>query len=166
MNGEVNGTMEASSEASDNPPVSNKIVASEEYNSNESSESHCDNSNNSEKCNPLNESTGISITKSNGELIDSKHNYGDNSFDSCNMDQKDSKDPLSNHCSSSNESCSNSVQSSAQNKDISLNKLKSDDAHYEQTCDKTDTNRTGVSFVFPTIERIYLMFHVNYIICN
>lgn len=166
MNGEVNGTMEASIGASDNPPVNNKIVASEECNSNESTESHGDNSGNSEKSNSLNESTDSSITKSNGELIDSTLNYGDNSFDSCSMDQKGSKDPLNNHCSNSIESCSVSAQSSTKNKDISLNKLKSKDAQYKQICDKTDTKRTGVSFIFFNLERIYLLFHVHYIIFN
>lgn len=145
MNGEVNGTIRASMGASDDPPVSNKI-ASEEYNCNESSESHCDNS--SEKNNTLKESTENSTTKSNGKQIDEKQDYGDNSFDSCNMDQKDSKDPLSNHCSDSNESCSNSLESTTNNKDISSIKLKSKNAHNKQTCDKTDTNKTEVSLFF------------------
>lgn len=144
MNGEINGTMEASMEASDNPPVNNKIIPAEECNSNDSTESHCDNSNNSEKSNPLNESAGSFTTNSNGEMVDSKQNYEDNSFDSCNINQNDSKDPLSNHCSNSNESCSNSPQSSIKNKD----KLKSKDAQYKQTCDKTDATRMGVCLVF------------------
>lgn len=148
MNGEVNGTMGAPMEASDNPPISNKIVAPEEYNSNGSGESHCDNSNNSEESNPLNECTGSTITKTNGKLIGSEQNYGDNSIDSCNIDQDDSKDPLSNHCSNSNESCSNSLQSSTKNEDISFISEKSKIAHYEQTSDKTDTNRTEVSLKY------------------
>lgn len=152
MNGEVNGTIGASMEASDNPPLCDKIVSSEEYNSNESTESHSDNRNNSKKSNPLNESAESSTTKSNGEAIDIKQSYGDNSSDSYNMDQKDCKDPLSNHSSNSNESCSNSLQSSIKNKDFS-NNLNSKDAHDEQTYDKTDTNRTGVSLVYLMFEK-------------
>lgn len=93
MNGEINGTM------------GEPMEVSQEHNSDENSESHCDNSNNSEKSNTSNETTGNPLTKSNGDLIGSKQNTEGNILDSCKIDQGDSEDSLSSHSTNSNEPC-------------------------------------------------------------